>query len=509
MTANLTQSIWRAEHVRQYELQAAAKIGIDSFTLMHRAGEAVAHLTHKLIQHHQKESVINVFVGVGNNGGDGYIVATALLNAGFSVQVIEVNPETARTGDASTAKELWHKHSLSHQTVSAKHFTLNENTCVIDAMLGTGLTREVSGQYAKCIEQINQTHNQLVVAVDIPSGIDANTGAPQKYAVWADHTVTFVATKPGLVTGAGKAHCGELHIDTLGIQTPFAELISPIAQRLHPQHSLPQLPKRPAHAHKGMFGHVVIIGGNHGMSGAVRLAAHAALRCGAGLVSVLTHQQHQAIVATHMPELMVHGIADNPSITQLTQQLSKATHIVIGPGLGKNHWATQLLTHTITHCNTHNIPSVFDADALNLLSEMPTKPALPISSVFTPHPAEAARLLKITTKAVEADRYVAVKRLAQLYNATVLLKGAGTLICSPISEQIFVNTTGNAGMATAGMGDVLSGVIGALLAQNMPSTEAACYGAYLHGAAGDKAAQQGTRGLIASDLFPFLRQLIG
>lgn len=510
MTANLTQSIWRAEQVRQFELPAAAKLGVDSFQLMRRAGESVGHLANMLLkQDADSTSLVTVFVGTGNNGGDGYIAATALQSAGFSVSLVELMPDTERTGDALKAKELWAQHSAPSQTFSAESFVLPERTCVIDAMLGTGLTREVTGQYATCIQQINNCDNYLVIAADIPSGIEANTGAPLGNAVVADHTVTFVATKPGLATGRGKGHCGKLHVDTLGIQTPFAELTAPIAQRLHKNYSLPHLPKRPTHAHKGMCGHIVIIGGNIGMSGAIRLAASAALRCGAGLVTLLTHEAHHGIVAAHMAEFMVYPVANKVDAQLVEQQLSKATHIVIGPGLGKDQWAQQLLTQTLAFRQKHKIPTVFDADALNLLAELPEQPSLDPDCVFTPHPAEAARLLKTSTKQIEADRYDAVKRLTQLYNVTALLKGAGTLIHSPASQLIYANTTGNAGMATAGMGDVLSGAVGALLAQEMSSIDATCFAVWMHGAAGDHAAKQGARGLVASDLLPFLRQLIG
>lgn len=514
MTANLTQSIWRAEQVRQYEIPAAAKIGTDSFQLMRQAGEAVAQLTTtqlKLSPEYIPDIV--VFVGTGNNGGDGYIAAASLHQSGLNVTLVELMPEIPRQGDAQTAKTLWESQSAPHQTITLDNLILNENSCVIDALLGTGITREVSGKYAECISLINQTNNHSVIAVDIPSGIHANTGVPQGEAIVADHTITFVATKPGLVTGIGKSHCGELHFDSLGILAQFAELASPIAQHLYHKHPYLHLPKRPAHAHKGMFGHILIIGGNKGMSGAIRLSAEAALRTGAGLVSVLTHSSHQHTVAAHMPEIMVHGIDETCDPTVLTAPLHNASHIVIGPGLGKTQWAKQLLHSVITHQSTHRIPTVFDADALNLLAELTHESTTAVSfdpnCVFTPHPAEAARLLHSTTKHIEADRYDAVKQIAQRYNVTALLKGAGTLICSPVIDKTFVNTTGNPGMATAGMGDVLSGIVAALLAQQLPSINAACYGAWLHGAAGDKAAEQGARGLIASDLFPHLRQLIG
>jgi NAD(P)H-hydrate epimerase len=257
-----------------------------------------------------------------------------------------------------------------------------------------------------------------------------------------------------------------------------------------------------------MFGHVVVIGGNRGMSGAIRLTAATALRCGAGLVTVLTHVENQQIVASFMPELMVYGVGDSINSQHVAEQLAKASHIIIGPGLGKDRWARQLLAQTLAHINQHNIPTVIDADALNLLAEAATPAQLPEQCVLTPHPAEAARLLNTTTKLIEADRYDAVKRLSELYNVSALIKGAGTVIYSSTSPYTYVNSTGNPGMASAGMGDVLSGVIGALLAQQMSALDAACYGVWLHGSAGDKAAKQGARGLIASDLLPFLRQLI-
>jgi NAD(P)H-hydrate epimerase len=344
---------------------------------------------------------------------------------------------------------------------------------------------------------INQSR-AFVVAVDMPSGLNANTGNIMSVAVKADITVTFIALKQGLFTGQAADYCGELCYASLAIPEEVFTLQSVAAVRvIHTP-----LPRRLRCTHKGNYGHVLIIGGEQGYSGAARLAGVAALRIGAGLVSIATRNVHASIMNSNHPELMCHGVE---TAEQLMPLLAKASVIVIGTGLGQSAWASELLTAALVAQS----PIIIDADGLNLLADMVGKKVLPtrLDWILTPHPAEAARLLNCTTDEIQQDRFTAVTALQETYQGVAVLKGSGTLIAS--HEEVAVSNTGNAGMASGGMGDVLTGVIAGLIAQGLPLKEAAQQGVYLHGKAADQATEaDGERGLLASDLLPYLRRAV-
>ena len=261
-----------------------------------------------------------------------------------------------------------------------------------------------------------------------------------------------------------------------------------------------QLPARPRDAHKGMFGHLLVIGGNHGLGGAIMLAAETALRCGAGKVSVATRSEHVVPMLARCPEMMAHGV-DDPA--QLAPLLEQASAVVLGPGLGRDAWAEQMLTQALKH----DVPRILDADALNTIASMPRSVRLGRQTVITPHPAEAARLLACQTADIQADRLAAVEQLAERFACAAVLKGVGSLVAGPEKERLpGLCPYGNPGMASAGMGDVLSGVIGALLAQHLDVGTAARYAVLLHALAGDRVAEQdGLLGMLASDLISSIR----
>jgi NAD(P)H-hydrate epimerase len=368
----------------------------------------------------------------------------------------------------------------------------------VDAILGTGLEREVEGLWREAIEAMN-AHPAAILALDIPSGLHADTGAILGAAIQAAATLTFIGLKQGLFTGQGPACCGALSFAGLGVPSDIHSIIHPACWRYTGEDLPALLPRRPRSAHKGHFGHVLVIGGDLGLAGAARLAAEAAARSGAGLVSVATRAVHAGWQAAARPELMFHGV-ETPD--ELTPLLSRATVIAIGPGLGREEWGRTLLRAVLAS----DRPLVLDADALNLLA---AEPAFRDDWILTPHPGEAARLLKMTPAQVEADRFTAVEDVALRYGGVALLKGAGSLIASQSDGLVALSAAGNPGMASGGMGDVLTGVIAALVAQGLAPFAAAQAGAYLHGQAGDLAAQAGgERGLVATDLLPFLRQLV-
>jgi NAD(P)H-hydrate epimerase len=477
-------NLYRNEQIRELD-RLAIKEGISSFELMSRAGEAVFQQIIHCCPHAQ---TIAVFCGSGNNAGDGYIVATLLVLARLKVRVYAVADPEQLKGDALTA----YQHYVTAQGVVIPfqaQRTISADV-IVDALVGSRLTRAVTGIYAEAINSINQS-SALVLAIDFPSGINANTGNVMGIAVKADVTVTFIALSQGLFTGQAADYCGNIVYATLAIPKAILATQIPSAKRVIHQSLL----RRLRCSHKGSYGHVLIVGGEHGYSGAARLAGEAALRVGAGLVSIATRNSHASLMAVNRPELMCHGVEN---AEQLTHLLAKATVIAIGTGLGQNEWAIELLTAVLSTQK----PLIVDADALNLLARHPETNT---HWILTPHPAEAARLLNCTTAEIQQDRFAAVSALQAKYHGVVVLKGTGTLIAS--SEKIAVSNTGNAGMASGGMGDVLTGILAGLVAQGLNLAQAAQQSVYLHGYAADLAAQaDGERGLLASDLMPYLRR---
>ncbi len=488
----LPVSLYRAEQVRQLDRIAGQEFGIPGIRLMLRAGRAAAELLRTLEVPRKR---VLVLCGAGNNGGDGLVLAARLQQRGSRVQVACLKSPAELQGDAALARD----YALEQGTplLSLAELNPDDQDLLVDALLGTGFQGALRKEYLDAIGQLNAAHAP-VLSLDLPSGLDADTGTVAETAVRARWTMSFGALKCGLFTGVGPEYAGAIYCDALGIPAAALQGLAPVAQRLVPGRTLDLLPPRPRHAHKGDFGHVLVIGGNPGMSGAVLLAGQAALRCGAGLVSVATHPEHAPWLSVHCPELMVHGIASGPDIDGLLQ---RATVLVVGPGLGRNAWAEQMLQQA----RDAGMPTVWDADALRMLCAM-HEGALHEGCVLTPHPGEAAALLGMDKEVVQANRFASATELSRRFGAVAVLKGAGTLVCD--GERTFVCEPGNPGMATGGMGDVLSGVIGALLAQGCAPLQAACLGVWAHACAGDEAARDGERGLLASDLFAGLRRVL-
>jgi NAD(P)H-hydrate epimerase len=366
---------------------------------------------------------------------------------------------------------------------------------VLDALLGTGLTGAVRAPYASAIAGINGC-GLPVVAVDIPSGLCADTGRILGVAVRADLSVTFIGLKLGLFTGDAADVVGELVFNDLHADPQVLEG-APISARRLTLGNLARLAPRAPSSHKGKFGHVLLIGGDRGFGGAILLSAQSALRSGAGMVSVATRSEHVPAALARIPEAMVLGTS---SANQLMGLLQKVSVLVVGPGLGQAPWGRSLLSAAANA----PLPQVWDADALNLLAEQQV--SLPKNCVMTPHPGEAARLLGISTAEVQADRPAAAHALSKKYTAVVILKGAGSLIASP-DGRLALCHQGHPAMAAAGLGDVLAGLVGALLAQGMDAFDAACLAVWLHANAGAQEGKSG-RGLAASDLIPAIRQLL-
>jgi NAD(P)H-hydrate epimerase len=482
----LPTKLYQSQQVRELDRIAIQEYGIAGISLMQKAANAVWK---QIRERWSTVTQISVFCGTGNNAGDGYLVAVLALKAGLKVDVYSMTEVDKLSGYALMAYQTYQQAGGRVEDFSLPLKQPPE--LIVDALLGTGLVRDVSGCYAEVVETINSC-DCPVVAVDIPSGLNADTGKIMGCAVQADVTVTFIALKQGLFTADGTECCGDCVFADLAVPDEIFTTVPHSAERLVKT----VLPHRQRNSHKGSYGHVLVIGGELGFSGAVRLAAEAALRSGAGLVSVATRAAHASVINAGRFELMCHAVEQ---VAQLKPLLNKATVLVLGTGLGQQVWGHDLFEIVIQQPQ----PLVIDADGLNLLASYP---CYHDNRVLTPHPGEAARLLNCTTAEIAADRFAAVRQIQATYGGVCVLKGAGTLIFD--GEELFVSTTGNPGMASGGMGDVLAGMIGGLLAQGFSVKQAAKIGVYLHGAAADLAAEQGERGLLASDLMPMIRRLV-
>jgi len=487
----LSHSVYTPAQVRELERRAIEQHGISGYELMCRAGQAAFEAG--LARFTQARHWL-VLCGAGNNAGDGYVIARLARAAGCEVTVVAVADPLGLKGDARAAFEDFR--AAGGAAKAYDPVTCPAGDLIVDALLGTGLDRDLEGLYFEAVNGINLA-GKPVLAVDIPSGINGLTGEIMGVAVRADITVSFVGLKLGLFLSDGLNHVGELRFADLGIVRELSIDLLPALQLCGPGDVKALLPLREASAHKGKFGHVLAVGGNLGMGGAVSMAAEAALRSGAGLVSVATRQANTTAVLSGRPELMVRGVENSAELDGL---ISRASVIALGPGLGRDEWAQQCFGRVLRS----SVRKVLDADALNLLAEQPQRRN---DWVLTPHPGEAARLLGVSTGEVQADRLNAVLELQSRYGGAVVLKGHGTLVAGEQSLP-FVVKAGNPGMATAGMGDVLTGVIAGLLAQSSGLQMPAVVGAYIHACAGDLAAADGQRGSIATDLLPHIRKLV-
>ncbi len=492
---SLPYLLYTAAQTRELDRLAIEEHGLSSNILMERAGEAAFSL---MRASWPQARCIEVFCGTGNNGGDGFVLARLAHESGLEIRVFQVGDSNKLQGDALAAMQRLQGAGITPTTFTGQRPA--DADLIVDGLLGTGIYGEISTEYRKAVEVINGA-SAPVLALDLPSGLNADSGTVSGVAVQADHTLSFIGLKQGLLTGEAVQLCGELHFSDLNVPKLLYTQQPAAARRLDYARLKKCLSLRPRHAHKGDAGHVLVIGGEQGMSGAVRLAGEAALRSGAGLVSIATRQSHAALISSSRPELMCHGVEQAQDLEKLA---AGATVIVIGPGLGKSDWAEEMLNYVVA-CGK---PLLLDADALNIIASgaLPEVMLRGANWVLTPHPGEAARLLGQDVQQVQADRFAAARALLEKYAGVCVLKGAGTLVAT--DEGIGVCNAGNPGMASGGMGDVLSGIIGALIAQGLDCPVAAQLGVCLHAQAADLAVKTvGERGLLASDLMPVIRRL--
>lgn len=485
--------VYLPQQVRELDRIAIEEQGIEGYELMCRAGNACFDAIRERFPDSHRWLIM---CGSGNNAGDGYVIARLAMQKGIEVRLVAVSDPAGLKGDAATAWQDYQSNGGEFMNFDG-HPDFAGIDIVVDALLGTGLERPLEGLYLDAVNGINDS-GLPVIAVDIATGLNGANGAVMGTVVNAALTVTFVGLKQGLFLGEGPARSGAVIYDDLDIEPVAPEQVAPVLNVFTHASATKLLPPRSRNAHKGDHGHVLVIGGNTGMGGAVRLAGEAALRGGAGLVSVATRSDNVASVVAGRPELMVRGIDTDPDLEIL---LERADVIALGPGLGKDDWSQHLFNRALAS----GLPLVVDADGLNLLAAQPVRRD---DWILTPHPGEAARLLRTNTSAVQADRVGAVQALVNKFGGAVLLKGHGTLVASREQDLPWLIRAGNPGMGSAGMGDVLTGLTAALFAQadshHTLAEIAACAG-WAHATAGDAAAARGERGLIATDLLQELR----
>jgi NAD(P)H-hydrate epimerase len=485
--SSLPVAVHTAAQVRALDSHAIDDLQIPSYTLMTRAGEAALGALRSCWPSAQRIAVV---CGPGNNGGDGYVLARLAREQRLEVVAVGLHEPARLQGDARRAYDDF---LAAGGTVSSWHADcLRGMDVIVDAIFGVGLSRPVDGITAEAIAAINHS-DARVLALDIPSGLHADTGEILGAAVHAERTVTFLGLKLGFYLGEGPNCVGVVMFDALELPAQALAHVEATALRIDEPEVAELLPLRRRTAHKGQQGSVLVIGGNIGMPGAARMAGEAALRAGAGLVTIATRNENVAAIVGARPELMCRGVNNAEELTAL---IARADVLALGPGLGQDEWA-QTMFETALAMDRR---VVVDADALSLLAQSPRKNA---HWILTPHPGEAARLIGKTTAEVQHDRLGAARQIAARYGGTVVLKGAGTLVVSDNGLPAICDR-GNPGMASAGMGDVLTGVIAGIVAQKAELAAAARVGVLVHALAGDMAARRGERGLLATDLLAYL-----
>lgn len=480
--------VYHSDDIRAWEQRWFAAQN-SSLGLMQQAAWSITQQLMVLFENHATKNIA-VWCGQGNNADDGYFIASYLKQAGFYVEIFAA--ELGDSTDLQYAVDFAKENNVQvHQDFEvSKTFD-----CHIDALFGIGLNRELNDYWQHAIQQFNEQAG-LKISIDIPSGLQANTGCILPSAVKADHTFTVLGLKAGLFTGQGKEYTGQIHLVNL---IPIDQELKPLAY-LTPTHI--RLPKRLAFGHKGSYGHVLVIGGHEQMGGAVIMAAEAAFHAGAGKVTVICHRNHHQAILSRAPNIMLRDIngLDENGIKDI---LSQVDAVCFGMGLGRDDWSQQIYQQWFNFLNqASHLEVVLDADALWFLAKQPEKLGLHVYA--TPHPGEAATLLGSSTAEIENDRIDAIYTLQQKYSGQWVLKGAGSLI---LENNLYICTQGNAGMGTGGMGDILAGMIASLKAQ-FHKDIALHEIVTLHAQAGDELAKQGMRGLQAYEMNQAITQVV-
>ncbi len=516
-----------AEEMRQIDKQTIEEIGVAGIVLMEAAATAVFR---SIKRNFPGCRHIGVIVGKGNNGGDGLALARQLAHKGYSVQIVLVSSPEKFTGDALTNLQVVRSLGLSVveilseselKTLGAK---IDSCDLIVDAIFGTGLRGGIEGYIKDVIEWLNSA-NRPIVAIDLPSGLNADTGLVEGGCICADRTVTLGLPKRGTLLYPGAQRVGELEVADIGFPRSVVESQDIGANWTQPYHAADWIPPRPTYSHKGSYGRVFVLAGSTGMTGAAILASQAALRTGAGLVTLGVPKSLNPIVESKLSEVMTTPLPETaagslalsakPQILEFIERT--ASVLAVGPGLSQHPETVNLIQSLVSETDC---PTVIDADGLNALASgridgHPSRfkvnsllASLPPQTVLTPHPGEMARLTGLSVPAIEQARIGVAQEFSQEHGVTLILKGVPTVTALDTGE-VWINSTGNPGMATGGMGDVLSGLIAGLMAQGASLSEASILGAYLHGLAGDISAEKtGVHGLIAGDVLEAIPEAI-
>ncbi len=487
----MTNKLYTVEQVRQLDRFAIEKVGISGSELMERAGKRAFQ---RILEIHQELTSLLVLCGSGNNGGDGYVVALYALEFGLQVQVIFT--QRPKTPDAQLMYQKYLKAGGSAEKYNPEKPIFSANgDFIVDAILGIGINHAPGGLAGKLIDDANQDARPIF-ALDVPSGLECDTGVAFDPCIKAKATVNFIGKKVGCFTADAREQCGTLFYESLDVplensqaDTHYAELIEPFS-----------LDRRVHNSHKRRYGNLAIFGGFTGMFGAVLLAGRAAMKAGCGLTTIVSKQKHADILAVHCPELMSLDFAEEEKVEELFERLDA---LVVGPGLDVGKWSERVFSVVLDY---HG-PVVVDAGALRILAK-PSYRLRRDNWILTPHPGEAAALLDCDTMDIQTDRIESAREITSIYGGVCILKGSGTIVASSESETAKICDCGNPGMASAGMGDVLSGILGAYSIFDMPIRKSAELGVWVHSHAADLAAENSTEhSLIASDVIHALPQV--
>ena len=513
-TKGVHMKVVTADEMREIDRRAIEEFGIPGVVLMENAGRGAAEVIEEIANEIEAGRIL-IIAGKGNNGGDGHVVARHLVNRGIDCEILLIGKVKDVKGDArinlDTAIKMGIEVREETSDISIVENYIALSDLVVDALLGTGLTKEVSGFYMQTIEAIN-AFELPVVSLDIPSGLDSTTGEPLGLAVEADVTVTFCLPKVGTILYPGADYAGELELVDIGAPYELLENRGKKTSLLLQADVEEILLPRDADSHKGTYGHLLLVAGSTGKSGAAVMAGRSAMRSGAGLVTVAGPSSINNVLETNLIEVMTEPLVDmdggflgSGAVKKVLSLLEGKSALVLGPGLSREE-ETGNFTRAILEKLA--IPAVIDADALWHLSahaEHIKKCKAPL--ILTPHPGEMATLLGISTKEVQQDRINVARTFSTNFDCYLVLKGARTIVATPEGD-IFINMTGNPGMATAGTGDVLCGIMGSFLAQGYSTLESALAAVYIHGEAGDRVAEEkGDAGLIATDIIERLPEV--
>ena len=504
------------QEMEQIDSRTIEALGIPGMVLMENAACAVLRVLREVYHPGSKDEIV-ILAGTGNNGGDGFALARHVTAEGGRAEVLLINPkEQEIRGDARTNLDILRRLGTPVTEIAAEGDLTKalQRTAgaflFVDALFGIGLSRPLEGLYARAAEWLSE-QDKPVLSVDIPSGVDGETGAVRGIAVFADHTVTFGYLKRGHLLYPGRSHAGVIHTASIGFPQDSPRAAGTAAFTLDAPAAARLLPPRPAAGHKGTFGRMAVLAGSPGLTGAAYLTAQSASKSGAGLVTLGLPAALQPILAVKLSEVMTQALPDGgtghvtkDSLPAVDAFLSDKDVLALGPGLGKS----PEVFHSIRHIfRTQELSIVLDADGLNHISQdMTLLKAYRGEAVLTPHPGEMARLSRRSVSEITGDPATAALTFAKAHDCVLLLKGAAALVADP-RGRLYINRTGNSGMAAGGSGDCLTGVIGALLAQGLPAFEGAVFGCFLHGLAGDLAAgEKGQAGMTAADLMEALPQ---